>query len=75
LSSGGPGRQYRPVFLCEECGASSEQFSAGWSAFYVSDPDRETDERVLLIYCASCLTREFGGILRWLTDVRVAPAG
>jgi hypothetical protein len=69
-----PGRQYRPVFRCEECGDTSREFSAGWSAFYVGDPDSETDERVLLIYCAACLTREFGGILHWLAEVQVAGA-
>ena len=76
LSSGYPGRQYRAVFRCEECGAGSRDFAAGWSAFYVSDPDAETDdERVLLTYCRACLTREFGGILHWLPRVRVARAG
>jgi hypothetical protein len=60
------------VFRCEECGASSQEFSSGWSAFYVSDPDTETDERELLTYCAACLEREFGGILHWLADVRLA---
>ena len=64
------------MFRCEECSAGSHEFSAGWSAFYVSDPDSETDdERVLLTYCSACLTREFGDILHWLADVRAARAG
>ena len=62
------------MFQCEECGDTSPEFSAGWSAFYVGDPDAETDERVLLTYCAACLTREFGGILRWLAEVRLTRA-
>jgi hypothetical protein len=60
------------VFRCEECGTRSNEFTAGWSAFYVGDPEGESEQEVLLTYCAACLTREFGGILHWLADVRLA---
>jgi len=61
------------VFRCEECGVTSPEFSAGWSAFYVGDPDAEADDRVVLTYCATCLTREFGGVLHWVADLQVTP--
>lgn len=57
------------MLVCEECGCTSASFDLGWSAFYVTDPDEESDA-TLVTYCADCLTREFSGLLRWLTSAR-----
>jgi hypothetical protein len=55
---------------CIECGARAPSFELGWSAIRVEDPDGASEPEVV-IYCASCLAREFGGLLLWLTDARV----
>jgi hypothetical protein len=55
------------VLQCEECGERSPNFVAGWSAFYVSDPEAADDPPTLVVYCSSCLAREFEGVLRWLS--------
>jgi hypothetical protein len=66
LMSQPPVRQNRLVLQCEECRRKAETFELGWSAFYVQDPDEGGDAE-LVMYCADCLRREFGGSLRWLT--------
>ena len=55
------------MLKCIECGAVATEFETGWSALHVIDPD-EGGEPLLVIYCAECLTREFGGLWHWLTD-------
>jgi hypothetical protein len=54
------------VLACTECGKTADSFELGWSAFNIEDPDTP-GEMMLLTYCADCLAREFGGLLRWLT--------
>jgi hypothetical protein len=41
----------------------------GWSAIRVVDPDG-IGEAEMVVYCANCLAREFGGLLLWLTGAR-----
>jgi hypothetical protein len=53
------------VLACTECGKTAEAFELGWSVFSVEDPDAP-GVKILLTYCADCLAREFGGLLRWL---------
>ena len=54
------------MLACTECGKTSASFELGWSVFSVEDSDAPGDT-TLLTYCADCLAREFGGLLRWLT--------
>jgi hypothetical protein len=54
------------VLACTECGATADTFELGWSVFRVEDPDCPGSS-LLVTYCAACLAREFGGLLRWLT--------
>jgi hypothetical protein len=54
------------VLACTECWKTADSFELGWSAFSVEDPDAP-GVKLLLTYCADCLAREFGGLLRWLT--------
>jgi hypothetical protein len=54
------------MLACTECGKTGESFERGWSVFSVDDPDNP-GLTTLVTYCAECLAREFGGLLRWLT--------
>jgi hypothetical protein len=54
------------MLACTECGKTSEAFELGWSVFRIDDPD-VAEATTLVTYCADCLAREFGGLLRWLT--------
>jgi len=54
------------VLACTECGRTVDTFEQGWSVFRVADPDYPGCT-MLVTYCADCLAREFGGLLRWLT--------
>jgi hypothetical protein len=45
---------------------TADTFEQGWSVFRVADPDCPGCT-MLVTYCADCLAREFGGLLRWLT--------
>jgi hypothetical protein len=67
LSRASPLRENRPVLQCEECKAKTDSFELGWSVFNVEDPD-EGGAPELVSYCADCLAREFGGLLRSLTS-------
>jgi hypothetical protein len=59
------------MLACIECGARTPSFELGWSAIRVEDPDKHGDAEIV-IYCANCLAREFGGLLLWLTEARAA---
>jgi hypothetical protein len=65
---------HHAVLRCEECRREAADFVAGWSAFYVSDPEADGSDKALVVYCSSCLTREFGGLLRWLQRTGAARA-
>jgi hypothetical protein len=54
------------VLACTECGRTADTFELGWSVFRIEDPD-SPGTTTLVTYCADCLAREFGGLLRWLT--------
>ena len=54
------------MLACTECGKTADSFELGWSVFNVDDPD-DPAVKLLVTYCADCLAREFGGLLRWLT--------
>ena len=47
---------------------TADTFELGWSVFRVEDPDAP-GTTTLVTYCADCLAREFGGLLRWLTYI------
>jgi hypothetical protein len=49
--------------------AKGRRTELGWSAIRVVDPDG-IGEAEIVVYCANCLAREFGGLLLWLTGAR-----
>ena len=59
------------MLACIECGTRAPSFELGWSAIRVEDPDGHGDPEVV-VYCADCLAREFGGLLIWLMEAGAA---
>jgi hypothetical protein len=58
LSAGTLGLYCRRVLRCQECGCISVDRAMGWLAGIARDPDAETAEPGVAIYCPVCAARE-----------------